>query len=96
MPRGQYGCDIILPVPTWLDDLMVDQITYNSWCGEPLAVQHFNRDSEFRKIESTPFFANVTRMGTRAAGCHILDHPVRSGDEVPQKGGASLFKLRKF
>ena len=68
-------------VPMYFDDLMLNMGTYNAWSGEALAIDHFNRDSEFRKIQSTPFFAAVTGVGVKAAGCHILDHPLRNGED---------------
>lgn len=82
-------------VPMYFDDLMLNMATYNAWCGEPLAIEHFNRDSEFRKIQATPFFAAVTKVGPKAAGCQILDHPLRSGEEVLRMD-FSLRSLRAF
>jgi hypothetical protein len=73
-------------VPMYFDDMMAGMATYNTWCGEPLAIEHFNRDSEFRKIQATPFFAAVTQAGIKAAGCQILDHPLRNGEEVLRRG----------
>ena len=70
-----------LPVTTvYLDDIR--SWTHNSYCGELLAVNEFNCENEFRKIEHHRFFENY-RIFTRAKWIkhvyqlHVLDHPRR-------------------
>jgi len=65
----------------YLDDL--EDESHNSWCGELLAVNEFNRENEFRKIERHHFlrgyriFKNA-RWIDHMFTCHILDHPTRN------------------
>jgi hypothetical protein len=78
--KGKSEC--YLPgVVLYFDDVN-DMITLNSGCGEALAITEFNRANKLRKIEE-----KWTRQNTRNAGwldqmycCHVLDHPVRSGE----------------
>lgn len=55
-------------------------LTYNSYCGEMLALTEFNQEHRFRKIER-----KLVRMDRRPKYwhrqiycCHVLDHPVRN------------------
>ena len=65
----------------YLDD--IEGESYNSYCGEQLAVHEFNQENELRKIEKNPFF-NKSRIFQRAPWIdhmftlHVLDHPTRA------------------
>jgi hypothetical protein len=63
-------------VPMYFDDIMEAHLMHNSWCGEPLAIAEFNSENEFRKIEANKRY-NIPRFHA----CHILDHPLRRGQE---------------
>lgn len=72
----------------FLDDIWLDE--NNSFCGELLAVQEFNRDHPHRKIEHHPFLEKK-RIFRRAQWVrqmyqlHMLDHPTRFSP-TPQPG----------
>lgn len=65
----------------YLDDIEGD--SYNSYCGELLAVAEFNQEHDFRKIEVDPFLGK-SRIFHRARWVghmrtlHVLDHPSRN------------------
>jgi hypothetical protein len=61
-------------VPVYVDDVD-DLISYNEWCGEAAAINEFNQAHEFRKI-SQKYNFNIQRFHV----CHVLDHPVRTGE----------------
>ena len=61
-------------VPMHVNDIEVN-LVFNSWCGEALAISEFNAANEFRKIEKAPQRFLISRF----FGCHVLDHPVRTG-----------------
>ena len=63
-------------VPMYVDD-MNWLITYNEWCGEALAIKEFNQTHELRKIDAKPNF-KIENFHV----CHVLDHPVRTGEET--------------
>ena len=74
--------DCYLPTTcVYLDD--IEGESYNSYCGEQLAVAEFNDEHEFRKIERSPFLPKA-RVFHRAPWIghiytlHVLDHPRRS------------------
>ena len=78
-----------LPITiVYLDDIHHEP--HNSYCGELLAVNEFNAEEKFRKIEHQRFFEN-SRIFKRADWIkhiyrlHVLDHPtrcnVRKGDK---------------
>ena len=54
-------------------------ITYNDWCGEGKAIREFNKYNEFRKIQ------NRREIYQRLRLINILDHPIRTGDEIPNQ-----------
>lgn len=65
-------------VPLYFDDVNV-LLSYNRWCGESAAIEEFNEEHEFRKIESKSHF-QIHNFYV----CHVLDHPVRSGVIKPR------------
>jgi hypothetical protein len=71
-------------VPMYFDDLMQDQVTSNDWCGEALAIRTFNAEDRPRKIQENSRF-NTLRPKRPYHGCHILDHPFRSGSRATRK-----------
>ena len=72
--------EIYVPaVPMHVNDIEVN-FTYNSWCGEALAIREFNDEMELRKIERAPDLYQVSRLHA----CHILDHPIRTGAKKPK------------
>ena len=79
--------ELYLPsVLTYFDDIE-DIITFNSFCGEELAIREFNASQSLRKIE---------RKDWRLKGhycCHILDHPVRT-NRMPH--GSFDIRIRAF
>lgn len=70
-----------LPIAlAYLDDVTGDR--HNSWCGELLAVEEFNRTHERRKIERPMGLAESRlyrrpRWITQIYNIHVLDHPDR-------------------
>ena len=58
-------------------------ITYNSRCGEKLAINEFNSKQDLRFIEKKLVRRNFPRKQwhERIYVCHILDHPVRTGEK---------------
>jgi hypothetical protein len=52
-------------------------VTYNEWCGEGLAISEFNEAHKFRKIQPR------REIYQRLRCVHILDHPLRAGEEEP-------------
>lgn len=58
-------------------------ITYNSRCGEKLAINEFNSEQDKRFIEKKLVRRNFPRKQwhERIYVCHILDHSVRSGEK---------------
>jgi hypothetical protein len=75
-------------VSIYLDDL--EDMSHNSWCGELAAINEFSAKNEFRKIEKHAFlrgyriFKNA-RWIDHIFHAHILDHPVRSIDDIKKK-----------
>lgn len=61
-------------VMMYFDDID-GNITLNKWCGEELAIEEFNLSQAFRKIQRK--ISNSPKMFC----CHVLDHPVRTGDQ---------------
>jgi hypothetical protein len=63
-----------------MDDIHHER--HNSWCGELLAIDEFNREQPLRKIEHHAFLAQ-SRLFRRASWIpqmfylHVLDHPGR-------------------
>jgi len=64
-------------VPIYVDDADL-LLTVSEWTGERLAINEFNKESESRKIEKK----NVRY--SRMYVCHVLDHPVRTGEMKPE------------
>ena len=84
------GC--YLPaIPVYFDDIMYRNVTQSRWCGEALAIEEFNTENEFRKIERKVPLLRIQRFHV----CHVLDHPIRSGDE-PLRDGFSMMSLRSL
>jgi hypothetical protein len=70
-----FECDanLLLPtVPVYFDDVD-DILTFNSRCGEALAIREFNERNPMRLIERK----RLDMHGYFA--CHVLDHPARKG-----------------
>jgi len=65
-----------LPATCMYFDDMNGLLSFNSYCGEALAIKEFNQKSALRKIEANPHsgFPNFHC-------CHVFDHPIRSGAE---------------
>jgi hypothetical protein len=65
----------------YLDDIHLE--SHNSWCGELLAINEFNRAHELRKAEPHVFLRG-NRLFRNAAWIdhimtlHVLDHPARA------------------
>lgn len=69
--------DLYLPsVQMYFDDTEL-LITSSEWTGEGLAIKEFNDENEIRKIEKKNIKYN------RYYVAHILDHPVRTGQIIP-------------
>jgi hypothetical protein len=64
-------------VPIYFDD-MFNLLTYNQWCGEEAAIREFNFENELRKIQRHDVY--------HLHACHILDHPVRTGQQKLRSG----------
>ena len=60
---------------------MLDNISYNQWCGEEAAIREFNFENELRKIQRNDTFA-IPRFHV----CHVLDHPIRTGSQKVRPG----------
>jgi len=72
-------------VPMFFDDILPIHLTYNSWVGESLAIEEFNLENEFRKIEANRNFDIM--VGRRCFhACHVLDSPFRKADQPVRKG----------
>lgn len=84
MKPNQY----LSKVSLYLDDL--EDMSHNSWCGELAAVNEFSEKNEFRKIEKHSFlrgyriFKNA-RWIDHIFYAHILDHPLRSIENINNK-----------
>lgn len=70
-----------LPITlVYMDDVSLEP--HNSFCGELLAIQEFNAENRYRKLERHDFFEN-TRIYRKSAWIkqiyylHVLDHPTR-------------------
>jgi len=79
----QCDPETYLPISIiYLDDINLE--SHNSYCGELLAIQEFNAENKFRKIEHDRFLEN-SRLFKRANWIkhiyqfHVLDHPIRCG-----------------
>ena len=68
----------------WMDDIN-DLLTCNNWAGEALAIQEFNAESEFRKLQELRVRQNHPPAGwhDHLYGLHVLNHPARTG-EMPE------------
>lgn len=78
-PMFEMAPEHYLPaMPLYFDD-MNTCITYNSRCGEPLAIAEFNERNPMRIIEEKPTWAirNFHAL-------HVLDHPFRQGTALPK------------
>lgn len=73
-------------VPVYVDDVEV-LISYNSWCGEALAIREFNERNDLRKIEPKMHYG-IHNFHV----CHVLDHPIRTGEIRPR----FPFEIRSF
>jgi hypothetical protein len=79
MPLFEMPAERYLPAtPVYVDDINTI-ITYNPWCGEPLALTEFNNNHTFRKFEEK----NVCWKIQNFHVFHVLDHPIRNGVEKP-------------
>jgi hypothetical protein len=70
-----------LPAVMMYVDDVEEALTYNSWCGEALAIREFNEENRKRKIER-----KIVRPDRKPKWwhnhiycCHVLDHPLREG-----------------
>jgi hypothetical protein len=70
-----------LPITlVYMDDVALEP--HNSYCGELLAIQEFNVENQYRKLERHAFLEN-TRIYRKSAWIkhifflHVLDHPTR-------------------
>jgi hypothetical protein len=78
-PIFEFEPQCYLPAtPVYVDDVW-DALTWNSWCGEELAIREFNDSHQYRKIEPKPAF-KIPRFHV----LHILDHPLRTGSQRPR------------
>jgi hypothetical protein len=77
-------------IPMYFDDIHQRCLTINRWCGEALAIEEFNDENEFRKIEPKSAF-RIQKFHV----CHVLDHPIRSGAE-PVRDHFGMMFLRAF
>ena len=71
-------------VPMYMDD--VDALlTFNSRCGEALAIAEHNESAPSRLVE--PKSVRVgwpsRRWHQKIYACHVLDHPIRTGRQQP-------------
>lgn len=75
------NAELYLPAVLMYVDDTESLITYNSRCGEKLAINEFNSDQDRRFIEKKLVRRNFPRRQwhERIYVCHILDHPVRNG-----------------
>jgi hypothetical protein len=73
-------------VPLYFDDFQVFCMTANDSCGEPLAIAEFNRANMFRKVQESRYFNTMAPAGRPYHGCHVLDHPLRTGQVSPRDG----------
>ena len=67
-------------------------LTYNSRCGEMLAINEFNNENDNRIIEKK----SAGRKGhwrNRRYCCHILAHPIRTGEIPCEPMEISLFAI---
>jgi hypothetical protein len=70
----EFDPECYLPAtPLYFDDIEV-ALTWNSWCGEELAIKEFNDEHPSRKIEQKQSFG-IPRFFV----LHVLDHPLRTG-----------------
>lgn len=80
------GAEQLLPaVLMYVDD--VDQLlTFNSRCGEALAIREFNLGHETRFVEAKRVRAGWPgqRWHEKIYVCHVLDHPIRTGARPPR------------
>lgn len=67
-------------VPIYVDDIDV-LLTFNRKCGEALAIDEFNEANDQRQIEKK----HTAVCPERFYVCHVLDHPLRTGESKPLK-----------
>jgi hypothetical protein len=72
----------------YVDDIQLD--SHNSWCGPLLAINEFNDEQRFRKIEHHAFLENQrifrnARWIKQIFTLHVLDHPTRSSVAAVQR-----------
>jgi hypothetical protein len=70
-------------VPMYMDDAF-GPLMLNPWCGEQLAIAEFNEENRFRKI--APNAAYRIPPVDRIYALHVLDHPLRTGQQKPRYG----------
>ncbi len=77
-----HNPEIYLPViPMYFDDL-TGALVYNPWCGERLAISEFNEAQRFRKIAPNTSYRIPPVEACYAL--HVLDHPMRTGQQRPR------------
>ena len=79
-----FTCDpeIYLPVISMYFDDVFGALIYNPWCGEQLAISEFNEAQRFRKIAPNTAY-RIPPMESCYA-LHVLDHPMRTGQQKPR------------
>ena len=79
MPLFEMPADRYLPaLPVYVDDVH-NSITYNSWCGEGLAIQEFNACHGLRKFDEKDARWRIENFYV----LHVMDHPFRNGTIHP-------------
>jgi hypothetical protein len=79
MPLFEFDPTCYLPAtPLYFDDVK-HALTWNSYCGEELAIKEFNDEHCHRKIEPKESF-KIQRFYV----LHVLDHPLRTGAHKPR------------
>jgi hypothetical protein len=70
-----------LPAPIVYFDDILHSLLYNKWCGEELAIEEFNKENQFRKLQENRNF-RIRHFHV----LHVLDHPIRNGLERHRTG----------
>jgi len=73
-----WAPECYLPVVPFYFDDMEENLVFNDWCGEELAIREFNDAHPNRKFQRHPRF-RVRQF----FGLHVLDHNIRGGKEKP-------------
>ncbi len=86
-----------LPAVLMYVDDIEHLLTYNSYCGEMLALKEFNRENKYRKIErkQVRVDSQPRYWHRHIYCCHILDHPIRNGP-INVLGGRNEIKMSDY